>query len=279
MSSNNNNNNNNFSSKNYDIDKLSFKKLKSELETIPKLIKNRTNKHTLKPSSSMCNIHNNFIPNNFEDFNNLTNKEQEENKFMEISSRTLAKKSASSNNLFSFKNQNTNFINYENLSLLEKENLNYINNIKKLYEKKIEDIKNFYENKYSNLNKLLLNNINDFKILSSNYIPLTDHENIINEIKMKFNDIISTTKKNYEELISELTDILKNKSKYQDLIQRLQLYKIYEVDIKEIEEKLVINLNDNINERIINGEKPKDEFLNDFFFFFFLDQEINYHRK
>ena len=66
---------------------------------------------------------------------------------------------------------------------------------------------------------------------------------------------------------------MKNKSKYQDLIHRLQLYTIYEIEISEIEKKLI----DNLNNKLKN--KNRYSYFNDFYLVSKLDEDINYHKK
>ena len=179
-----------------------------------------------------------------------------------------------SNNNINNKNLNTS-INDDIIIQIRKENKKEINDIKNLYEKKIREISLFYENKFIDLNKLLKNNLNEYKLLCSNYISLADHKNIINDFKKNYNELLNKTKENYEKLINELTDIMKNKQKYQDLIQRLQLYTKYEIEINDIEKILVNNLNEKINEQ----NKNNNTYLNDFYLLSQLDEDINYHRK
>ena len=130
------NNNNNINIQ-YDIDKLNFKKIKKELQSIPKIIK-KNSKMGMR-SSSMTDIskirHDYTSPHNSKSDNDC-------------------------------------------IIAIKKENLNTINNIKKLYEQKIKDITNLYEEKIIDLNKLLQDSLNEFKNLSCNYISLIDHNNI-----------------------------------------------------------------------------------------------------
>lgn len=132
----------------------------------------------------------------------------------------------------------------------------------------------FYENKIIDLNKLLKDNLNDYKLLCSNYISLTEHKKIINDLKKDYNELLNETKENYEKLINELTSILKSKNKYQDLIHRLQLYTKYEVEINDIEKILVKNINEKIEEN-----KTSSNYFNDFYLLSQLDEDINYHKK
>ena len=86
---------------------------------------------------------------------------------------------------------------------------------------------------------------------------------------------MNKTKDNYDKLVNELTNIMKKKNKYQDLIQRLQLYTIYEIDINGIEEKLINELNDKIKNKI----RGNSYYFNDYYLLSQLDEDINYHKK
>jgi hypothetical protein len=173
-----------------------------------------------------------------------------------------------------YKNDLNSFSNNDTIIQIKKENKKEINNIKNLYEKKIKEITLFYENKIIDLNKLLKDNLNDYKLLCSNYISLTEHKKIINDLKKDYNELLNETKENYEKLINELTSILKSKNKYQDLIHRLQLYTKYEVEINDIEKILVKNINEKIEEN-----KSSINYFNDFYLLSQLDEDINYHKK
>ena len=167
----------------------------------------------------------------------------------------------------------------ESIIKIKKENKKEINNIKSLYERKIQEITLTYENKFINLNKLLQNNLDEYKLLSTDYISITKHKSIINELKQSYNELLDKTKENYEKLLNKLTDIMKNKTKYQDLIQRLQFYSIYEIEINEIEQKLVNNLNEKLNNKLQEQNKGNNPLFNDFYLISQLDEDINYHKK
>ena len=242
---------------NYNIDKLNFKKIKKELEIIPKIIKNH-NKIGLSPCFSMTDISNNLN----EDFL-IRNLKQNQNK------------SSSMKNIYDRNDTNTT-INEEILIKIKRQNKKEINDIKNLYERKIKEMTLFYENKYLDLTKLLNKSLNDYKALVTDYIPLTQHKSIVNDLKKKYNDLLNKTKENYEKLINQLTDIMKNKTKYKDLIHRLQLYTLYEVEINEIEKILVNNLKEKMNE---SSKRQNNNYYNDFYLVSQLDEDINYHKK
>ena len=261
---------------NYNVDKLNFNKIKKELETIPKIMKNH-NKIGIRKCSSMTDINNNDpnISNNLNeesDIEIINNFGQNLKSFSNKKSSSFLKKCNERNN--GEKNDFNNSSNNDTIIQIKKENINEINNIKNLYEKKIKEITLFYENKIIDLNKLLKDNLNDYKLLCSNYISLTEHKKIINDLKKDYNELLNETKENYEKLINELTSILKSKNKYQDLIHRLQLYTKYEVEINDIEKILVKNINEKIEEN-----KANSNYFNDFYLLSELDQDINYHKK
>ena len=258
------------------MDKLNFNKIKKELETIPKIMKNH-NKIGLRKCSSMTDINNNDpnISNNLNeesDIEIIKNFGQNLKSFSNKKSSSFMRKYNDRNN--GEKNDLNNSVNNETIIQIKKENKKEINNIKNLYEKKIKEITLFYENKIIDLNKLLKDNLNDYKLLCSNYISLTEHKKIINDLKKDYNELLSETKENYEKLINELTSILKSKNKYQDLIHRLQLYTKYELEINDIEKILVKDLNEKIEEN-----KASSNYFNDFYLLSQLDEDINYHKK
>ena len=261
---------------NYNVDKLNFNKIKKELETIPKIMKNH-NKIGLRKCSSMTDINNNDpnISNNLNeesDIEIIKNFGQNLKSYSQKKSSSFMKKYNYRNN--GEKNDLNNSVNNETIIQIKKENKKELNNIKNLYEKKIKEITLFYENKIIDLNKLLKDNLNDYKLLCSNYISLTEHKKIINDLKKDYNELLNKTKENYEKLINELTSILKSKNKYQDLIHRLQLYTKYEVEINDIEKILVKNINEKIEEN-----KTSSNYFNDFYLLSQLDEDINYHKK
>ena len=261
---------------NYNVDKLNFNKIKKELETIPKIMKNH-NKIGLRKCSSMTDINNNDpnISNNLNeesDIEIIKNFGQNLKSFSNKKSSSFMKKYNDRNN--GEKNDLNNSVNNETIIQIKKENKKEVNNIKNLYEKKIKEITLFYENKIIDLNKLLKDNLNDYKLLCSNYISLTEHKKIINDLKKDYNELLSETKENYEKLINELTSILKSKNKYQDLIHRLQLYTKYELEINDIEKILAKDLNEKIEEN-----KASSNYFNDFYLLSQLDEDINYHKK
>lgn len=260
---------------NYNIDKLNFNKIKKELETIPKIMKNH-NKIGVRSCSSMTDINNNEqnISNNLNEeseIETIKNFGQNLKSFSHKKSSSFVKKYDRNNGE---KNDLNNSGNNDIIIQIKKENKKEVNNIKNLYEKKIKEITLFYENKIIDLNKLLKDNLNDYKLLCSNYISLTEHKKIINDLKKDYNELLNETKENYEKLINELTTILKSKNKYQDLIHRLQLYTKYEIEINDIEKILVKNINEKIEEN-----KASSSYFNDFYLLSQLDEDINYHKK
>ena len=285
---------------NFDFDKLNFKKIKKELDVIPKIIRNH-NKIGLRPCISASNINNHK---NICFTNNSTKENDKRNRNcnLELQKTTSITKSKTIQILndedINTLNNNTN--NYNNYNIIEKAPLNYNNTntilsnedifiqlnlenkrqldkIKLLYDKKYSELNLFYENKFANLNNLLQKNISEYNDLYKNYIPLYEHNRIINDIQKTSNDLLEKTKQNYEKLINELTDIMKHKLKYKDLIHRMQLYIKYEIDIDEIEKKIVQKFNEKINE--INNQGNGNDYFKDFYLISQLDRDINYHKK
>ena len=277
----------------YNLDKLNFRKLKKELDIIPKIIRNH-NKIGLRSCISASNIYSNkkiCITNNS---NKETIKIENRNNRNNNAQKSLSLKKSKSIQLMS--DEDINIINNNNNNFIEKiwfdntktilneedifiqiklENKRQIDKLKSSYEKKYSELNLFYENKFLNLNKLLQKNVSDFTKLYKDYIPLYEHNKIINDIKKANNDLLNKTKQNYEKLINDLTEIIKNKTKYQDLIHRLQLYTVYEIDIKEIEKKLVQKFNEKISE--INNKG--NDYFKDYYLISQLEEDINYHKK
>jgi hypothetical protein len=269
--------------KNYNIEKLNFGKIKKELDTIPKIIKNH-NIMGLRPCVSMTDIQNRDQTNLMgilnepcpKKWNNNNNKVDFIQKKFSYNKYVPALNNQNKIKLINDKTDIYTSLNDNNLIIkIKKENIKQINEIKKLYQRKIKEISLFYELKIFDLNKLLKNNLNEYKNLSSNYISLIEHKNIINDLKSNYNNLLNKTKDNYNKLIKELTDIMKNKTKYQDLIQRLQLYTMYEIEINEIEQKFVNSL----NEKISNKKRGNVYYFNDYYLLSRLDEDINYHKK
>ena len=278
---------------NYNLNKLNFGKIKNELRLIPQIIRNHK-KIGLHSCLSASNIYNK----KFISINNNSNKEINENgnenrnkyKNQRHKTPTLRKSktiqminSDDINIINNLNNKNLNsrttindmLTNEEDIFFqIKLENNRQIGKIKKLYEKKISELNLFYENKFTNLNKLLKNNISDFAKLSKNFISFEEHNKIINDIKKTYNDLLENTKNNYEKIIEDLTNIMKQNIKYKDLIHRLQLYTKYEIDIEEIEKKIVENFNEKINNEINNKD-----YFKDFYLITQLDEDINYHKK
>lgn len=278
---------------NYNLNKLNFGKIKNELRLIPQIIRNHK-KIGLHSCLSASNIYNK----KFISINNNSNKEINENgnenrnkyKNQRHKTPTLRKSKTiqmtnsddiniinnlNKNNLNSRTTINDMLTNEEDIFFqIKLENNRQIGKIKKLYEKKISELNLFYENKFTNLNKLLKNNISDFAKLSKNFISFEEHNKIINDIKKTYNNLLENTKNNYEKLIEDLTNIMKQNIKYKDLIHRLQLYTKYEIDIEEIEKKIVENFNEKINNEINNKD-----YFKDFYLITQLDEDINYHKK
>ena len=281
---------------NFNFDKLNFKKIKKELDVIPKIIRNH-NKIGLRSCISASNIYNHknicFANNSAKEINDRRHRNNNNN--LELQNTTSLTKCKTiqisndddlntlQNNNFniiertSFNNSNPNtIINNEDICFqLNLENKRHLDKMKSIYEKKYSELNSFYENKFFNLNKLLQKSISEFNSLYKNYIPIYEHNRIINELKKTNNDLLEKTKQNYEKLINDLTDIMKHKLKYKDLIHRLQLYTKYEIDIDEIEKKIVQKFNEKINEMNNKG----NDYFKDYYLISQLDRDINYHKK
>ncbi len=253
-------------SKKFNVDKLNMEKIKKEISFVPNLIKKKS-KIGYRSITSVNNSR----------YNNSLSKELNANFLLTpiISSSSYLEKKKEINSHMIKSNSLTNFqpeIKIESIRLDENNNNedDYIIKLIKAYENKIKEISNIYENKLQNLEKsyqLLLKNI---QTSSNTYITLIEHNYIINNLNLKWENRISSLKTQYEKQISNLTDIMKYKEKYRGLINRMEKYRKYEIDIQKIEEKLIEN-------KIENNKQT--DFSFDLYLVSKLSQEIEYNKS
>ena len=279
-------------SKKFNIDKLNLDKIKKEIVSVPNLITNKS-KIGFRSSTSF----------NHSRYNDTLSKESNNHfSLTPIFSTRLLEKTNEINNeiiqnetLFSKKlsfNKNENIINNDiniNIdSIGNKENNNiddkdeimniinnnnsydYIRKIINVYENKIKDISNIYNEKLKNLEKSYQFLTKKIQTSSGTYITLIEHNNIINNLNLKWKKTLSSIKNQYEKQISNLTNIMKYKEKYRSLLNRMGNYKRNEIEIKKIEEKLIENK--------IKKNK-ENEYSSDLYLLSQLSQEIEYNNS
>ena len=169
---------------NFNFDKLNFKKIKKELDVIPKIIRNH-NKIGLRSCISASNIYNHknicFAGDSTKEINDRRHRNNNNNNLELQNTMSLTKCktiqvlndediNTLQNNNFniiertSLNNSNPNtIINNEDIGIqLNLENKRHLDKMKSIYEKKYSELNSFYENKFFNLNKLLQQHISEF---------------------------------------------------------------------------------------------------------------------
>lgn len=242
-------------SQSYNVDKLNFSSIKKEISNVPKIIR----KKSQLGFRSNTSMHNDSFGGE-KKLMSLTpsrshkkNLSQDTNSYPAMMSNTTPETySGFENNLGKNSNIYTNNIarNFKEkinlmkiehkkaLDLLAKENQDYVKNLTDSYEQRLKDLKGFYELKYERYEKSLKDNLNDFKNLAANYININKHKEIINFLNAQWTKKFSLMKKEYENYINNLTNILKIKDKYRGLLTRLLMYKKNNISIEKIEEVL-----------------------------------------
>ena len=236
--------------KKFNIEKLNFNSIKSELSTIPKIVKKKSHIGVRSSTSLNHSNHNDSYSN--------------DPKALTLTPSTRHKQSPSSDNIIPLKqmiksNSTKNFDqeyvsniskNYkikismiENekkkaIELMQKENEEYVNKIKEQYENRIKELTNYYENKISGYEKVMLNQLNELKNINVNYITIAEHKNIISNNNIQWKEKLESYKKEYDDYIAKLTNILSYKEKYKSLLTRMYLYKAKEYNISKIEKEL-----------------------------------------
>ena len=249
-------------SKKFNVDILNMEKIKKEISSVPNIIKKKS-KIGYRSSTSVNNSR----------YNNSLSKELNNNFLLApiISSRYHEKKTGTNFHMVK-SNSLTNFQPIENIRL-DENNYNeddYIIKLMKIYDNKIKEISYIYENKLQNLEKSYQLLLKKIQTSSNTYITLIEHNNVINNLNLKWENRISSIKNQYEKQISNLTEIMKYKEKYRGLINRMEKYRKYEIDIQKIEEKLIEN-------KIENNKEI--DFSFDLYLVSQLSQEIEYNKS
>ena len=283
----------------YNIDNLNFKNIKNEINNVPNFIKNKS-RLSFRSSTSFNNSNNNsYIINNDnnntrrnkgkslstgnflmeKNYNNIINNNQiNESNFSNINNNN-------NNNNHLFFKVNYKIENPKQIENIETENQNYLKNIEILHNKQIFDIKKLFKEKmkiYEIKIKELSNIIIDYQ---KNYISLIEHKNIINNLNEKYKKLLNEKKSDYDKFNYNINNLMKYSEKYKGLLQRLSLYKNYELEIDEIEKKIFFeiynknnNNNNNNNNKNNNNKNSNEIIINDYYLINKLQEDIKYNQ-
>ena len=285
----------------YNIDNLNFKNIKNEINNVPNFIKNKS-RLSFRSSTSFNNSNNNsYIINNDnnntrrnkgkslstgnflmeKNYNNIINNNQiNESNFSNINNNN-------NNNNHLFFKVNYKIENPKQIENIETENQNYLKNIEILHNKQIFDIKKLFKEKmkiYEIKIKELSNIIIDYQ---KNYISLIEHKNIINNLNEKYKKLLNEKKSDYDKFNYNINNLMKYSEKYKGLLQRLSLYKNYELQIDEIEKKIFFeiynknnnnNNNKNNNNKNNNNKNSNEIIINDYYLINKLQEDIKYNQ-
>ena len=286
----------------YNIDNLNFKNIKNEINNVPNFIKNKS-RLSFRSSTSFNNSNNNsYIINNDnnntrrnkgkslstgnflmeKNYNNIINNNQiNESNFSNINNNN------NNNNNHLFFKVNYKIENPKQIENIETENQNYLKNIEILHNKQIFDIKKLFKEKmkiYEIKIKELSNIIIDYQ---KNYISLIEHKNIINNLNEKYKKLLNEKKSDYDKFNYNINNLMKYSEKYKGLLQRLSLYKNYELQIDEIEKKIFFeiynknnnnNNNKNNNNKNNNNKNSNEIIINDYYLINKLQEDIKYNQ-
>ena len=88
---------------------------------------------------------------------------------------------------------------------MEEKNNQLIENIKELSKNKINEIQNQLGQQLNKINKQNLDLLNEIRVLRTNWIPLQDHYEKINELNSKWEEKFKNFKKNYENKYKQIS--------------------------------------------------------------------------
>ena len=281
----------------YNIDNLNFNNIKNEISNVPKFIKNKSRLSYISSTSYNNSINNSIINNENNNINNNIINTNRKNKGKSLSAGNFLMDKNNNNNLDNESSNNNNNrlffkVNYKienpkQIENIESENQNYLKNLEILHNKQIFDMKKLFKEKikiYEIKIKELSNIINDYQ---KNYISLIEHKNIINNLNEKFKKLMNEKKSDYDKFNYNINNLMKYSEKYKGLLQRLSLYKNYELEIDEIEKKIFFEIynkkntnNNNNNNKLINdnNKNSNEMIINDYYLINKLQQDIKYNQ-
>ena len=281
----------------YNIDNLNFNNIKNEISNVPKFIKNKSRLSYISSTSYNNSINNSIINNENNNINNNIINTNRKNKGKSLSAGNFLMDKINNNNLDNESSNNNNNrlffkVNYKienpkQIENIESENQNYLKNLEILHNKQIFDMKKLFKEKikiYEIKIKELSNIINDYQ---KNYISLIEHKNIINNLNEKFKKLMNEKKSDYDKFNYNINNLMKYSEKYKGLLQRLSLYKNYELEIDEIEKKIFFEIynkkntnNNNNNNKLINdnNKNSNEMIINDYYLINKLQQDIKYNQ-
>ena len=99
---------------------------------------------------------------------------------------------------------------YKKLLKIEEKNKQLIESIKEIYENKINEIRNQMVQHLNKINKQNLDLLNEIRSMRTNYIPLQEHYEKVNDLNNKWEEKFKNYKKNYENKYKQISMKIEN---------------------------------------------------------------------
>ena len=141
---------------------------------------------------------------------------------------------------------------------IEERNNQLIENIKELNKNKIIEIQNQCGQQLNKINKLNLELLNEIRILRTNWIPLQEHYEKINELNSKWEEKFKNLKKNYENKYKQISNKIETELPLDKILMEinssispdnlLKMIKIIELRNKIGYFSFILNLQEKYNE-------------------------------
>ena len=156
---------------------------------------------------------------------------------------------------------------------IEEKNNQLIETIKELNKNKINEIQNQMGEQLNKINKINLDLLNEIRILRTNWIPLQEHYEKINELNNKWEEKFKNFKKNYENKYKQISNKIETELPLDKILMEinssispdnlLKMIKIIELRNKIGYYSFILNLQEKYNEDYekfdeINKEKIRN---------------------
>ena len=99
---------------------------------------------------------------------------------------------------------------HKKLLKIEEKNKQLIENIKEIYDNKINEIRNQMVQHLSKINRQNLDLLNEIRTMRTNYIPLQEHYEKVNDLNNKWEEKFKNYKKNYENKYKQISMKIEN---------------------------------------------------------------------
>ena len=99
---------------------------------------------------------------------------------------------------------------HKKLLKIEEKNKQLIENIKEIYDNKINEIRNQMVQHLSKINRQNLDLLNEIRTMRTNYIPLQEHYEKVNDLNIKWEEKFKNYKKNYENKYKQISMKIEN---------------------------------------------------------------------